>query len=125
MRAIKFRKFRFGMRTLLFVIAILAIVFAMYGHHERQKLRPQRALTAMTDKGVDAHFDEDMNNIVIKFKNGNVTDDDLKKFMPALEIKSGIPGFGRVTELQLFGSNVSEDALDTFRESIPWCKITR
>ena len=77
-------------------LVILAVVFAFYGYAERQRLRTQRALTAITEKGVDAEL-ADMDNIVIIFKNGNVSDDDLTDFIPAFDERSRIPGFGRIT----------------------------
>lgn len=115
----RWRQYR--LRTMLLVMLVAAVALGIYAHLERQKERVWRALDAICDKGVDANL-LNPNHVVVTFKNGNVTDDDLERFFPALAAKSSI---GRIMELRLSNSKVSDNAVDQLRRKVPECAVVR
>lgn len=58
--------------------------------------------------------------MVIYFKNGNVTDEDLDDFVPAFSNRAQ---FAKIKGLKLNGSHVSLDALERFRQLVPDCEV--
>ena len=116
------KRIRYGLGFLLTCFAVFAVAFAVLGYRERQRLRVQRALIAITDLGVDVSF-ADFDNVVVTFKNGNVTDEDLMRFIPAFRETGRIPGFGRITKIRLCESRVSDAAVSRFRNRVTWCDV--
>ena len=115
---------QFGVRTLLIAILLAAVGLGIYTHFERQRQRVWRAFSAICDKGVDTlHLSSD--HVVVDFKNGNVTDDDLLRFIPALATETRNPSFGRIVELRLNGSNVTDEALVQLKRLAPDCTTVR
>lgn len=113
---------RYGLGFLLVCLSVFAVVFAVFGYQERQRLRTQRALIAITDLGVDMNF-ADFDNVVVTFKHGNVTDEDIMRFLPAFSRTERISGIGRITKIKLCGSEVSEEGLLRFRSRVTWCDV--
>jgi hypothetical protein len=76
----------------------------------------------MADKGVDADFSKGLPHAVYVFRNGNVTDADLRAFVPAFNGHAPA-GFGRIARIRLNGAPVSADAVRRFRQAVPNCEV--
>ena len=113
---------RWSLRSVLLLIVPLCLAFACYGHISRQRQSAVDAFERMARKGVDANFSNGLSRAEYVFKNGNVTDADLCAFVPAFNGYAP-GGFGRIVRIRLKGSQVSPEAVQRFRHSVPDCEV--
>jgi hypothetical protein len=109
---------RFRLRLLLLLFVPLSITLFVYGHCQRQKHDAIRAWSIMTGKGVVLKTD----TMVLRFKNANVTDEDLITFIPAFNGYAP-KGFPRIRRLDLVNSNVSFQGVERFERAVPACDV--
>ena len=115
---------RYSLRALLLVVTLVAIGSAIFGYRHRQTMLAIHAHQAIAAKGVDAHFPGKSLDHSIIFKNGNVTDGDLDSFVAAFNGYAP-SGLGKITALELKGSQVSAAAIERFTMAVPSCEIRR
>ena len=113
---------RWRLRSLLLLFIPLCAALAYFGHLQRQRGFAIDAYHRMESKGLDANFRNGLLHSVYIFKNGNVTDADLKGFIPAFNGHAP-SGWGRIEKIRLNGSKVSAEAVQRFRAAVPDCEL--
>lgn len=111
---------RWTVRSLLLLFIPLCAAFAYYGYLHRQYWLAVDAYDMMFSKGLDSS--DGLRHRIYIFKNGNVTDADLKGFIPAFNGHAP-SGFGRIEKIRLKGSKVSAEAVQRFRQAVPDCEL--
>jgi hypothetical protein len=112
---------KFNKRSVLLFIglAIAGVLYLSYcGFVYRQRLLARDASDLMSKKGMDLLRDGTM----LDFKNGNVTDSELKYFVHAFN-GFGPSMFDKIAVVRLQGSNLSSDAIAEFQQAVPQCKL--
>ena len=117
-------RIRYSMQGLLAFTLIMASLFGVKSYFDRERERVFYSISAMFDKGVDIRRIA-TRDAVVEFKNANVTDDDLTRFVPAIRNNEFISGVGRITELRLNGSPVTDAGVSKLHRIAPHCKISR
>jgi hypothetical protein len=112
-----------SLRSLLLLFIPICALLAYKSHVQRQCSRAHAALELMTSKGVDLNVVNGLEHAVIIFKNGNVTDADLERFVPAFNghLSYGAP---HIEAIRLMSSKVSPGAVRRFRQAVPQCKLS-
>jgi hypothetical protein len=113
---------RFRLRVLLLMFVPISIVLALFGNAEIQREHAIKAWDRMGKLGMDASVLKQ--GFTVYFKSRNVTDDDLMAFIPAWN-GFAPSGFHEIAQVNLCGSNVSDDAVAKFRNSVPSCDLIR
>jgi hypothetical protein len=110
--------------TLLLLLVPLAVGLTYYGWLKTKRQQAVNAYLYMCSKGVDISVNS-RHESVIFFKNRNVVDEDLEKFVPAFSEYAPGAGIARLVGMHLNGSSVSSDAIYKFRQVVPHCNIQR
>jgi len=114
---------RFRLRGLLLMFVPISIVLALFGDTEIKRDRAIKAWDRMSKLGMDVSVLK-QGSATAYFKSRNVSDDDLLEFIPAWNgFAPG--GFPEIEQVNLCGSNVSDDAVANFRNAVPGCKLIR
>jgi hypothetical protein len=113
--------YRCRLRWLLALFIPLSIVLALYSRTALHRKQRADAYDRMNRLGMDAHFEND-GDCILFFKNGNVTDSDLKSFGLVFRGEARM-GSHKVIRVELFDSDVSEAAVTEFRRSVQNCEL--
>jgi hypothetical protein len=115
--------YRFRLRWLLVLFIPLSILLAIYSRADANRRLRTDAYDRMNRLGMDARFEED-GDCILFFKNGNVTESDLKSFARCFRYD---PHMGRhkVIRVELFDSHVSDTAIADFQKVAPNCELVR